>query len=334
VSRVARWLLWWLLFRLMFESGVVKLSSGDTTWRDFSALDFHFETQPLPLWTAWFAHQLPRWMLRTATAIMFLVEFLAPCLIVAPRRWRHAGAFALIALQAGIALTGNYAFFNLLTAALCIPLLDDAAWPARLSARFAPSSTSAPEMKWPLWLFAPVAAVIVLVTIMPLIGSFRTGWRWPDPLASLQRTLAPLMSFNGYGLFAVMTTTRPEIVVEGSMDGVHWQAYGFRWKPGDPRERPRLAAPHQPRLDWQMWFAALGDVRQNPWFVNLLVRLLEGSPEVLALLEWNPFPRQPPRYVRAVMYDYHFTRWGESAWWRREEKGLYCQPVSLRKPEN
>jgi hypothetical protein len=332
VSRVARWLLWWLLFRLMFESGVVKLSSGDPTWRDLSALDFHFETQPLPLWTAWFAHQLPRWMLRVATAAMFAIEFVAPFLIVAPRRWRHAGALALIALQAAIAATGNYAFFNLLTAALCIPLLDDAAWPARLRARFAATLDAPAGKPWPLWLFAPVAAVIVIVTAIPLVTCFRTGWRWPEPFAGLQRGLAPLMSFNGYGLFAVMTTTRPEIIVEGSMDGVNWQPYGFRWKPGDPRDRPRLAAPHQPRLDWQMWFAALGDVRQNPWFVNFLVRLLEGSPDVLDLLGWNPFPRQPPRYVRAVMYDYHFTRPGDAAWWKREETGLYCPPISLREP--
>ena len=330
VSRVARWLLWWLLFRLMFESGVVKLSSGDATWRDLAALDFHFETQPLPLWTAWFVHQFPRWLLLAATAVMFLIELGAPFFIVAPRRLRRVSATALLALQAVIALTGNYAFFNCLTAALCLLLFDDAAWPVRVRTRFAVPIDPSAGKSWPLWLFAPVAAVVVVVTTMPLVGSFRTGWRWPEPLGALHRALAPLMSFNGYGLFAVMTTTRPEIVVEGSMDGVHWQSYGFRWKPGDPRERPRLVAPHQPRLDWQMWFAALGDVRQNPWFVNFLARLLEGSPDVLALLDWNPFPREPPRYVRAVLYEYHFTRWGEPAWWKREEKGLYCPPLSLR----
>jgi hypothetical protein len=128
-----------------------------------------------------------------------------------------------------------------------------------------------------------------------------------------------------------MTTERPEIVVEGSNDGKIWQAYQFRWKPGDVRERPRLVAPHQPRLDWQMWFAALGTYRENAWFIRFLGRLMEGAPEVVSLLASNPFPDAPPRYIRAVLYDYHFTRPGEGpAWWRRELKGLYCPPLARR----
>jgi hypothetical protein len=333
VNQVARWLLWWLLFRLMFASGVVKLSSGDETWRSLSALRFHFETQPLPLWTAWYVHHFPPWLLRACEAIMFAIELGAPFLIVAPRRWRHGGAAALLVLQAAILVTGNYAFFNYLTIALCLLLFEDTTWPRRWVDRFTPAGGAPDTAVWPRRLFAPVVAVILMATTMPLLDAFRTGWRWPEPFAGLRNSLAPLMSFNGYGLFAVMTTTRPEIFVEGSDDGVNWQTYRFRWKPGNVRRAPALVAPHQPRLDWQMWFAALSDYEHNPWFIRFLVRLLEGSPETLALLEWNPFPHHPPRYVRAIACEYHFTRWGEEAWWTRGKEKLYCPAISLRKGE-
>ena len=331
VQRLARWLLWWLLARLMLASAIVKLSSGDEHWRSLSALRFHFETQPLPLWTAWYLHQLPAWALRIMEGAMFAIEFGAPLLFLAPRKWRHSGAGALIVLQVAILTSGNYAFFNWLTLALCLLLIDDARWPQRW--RISPADSAPARSVWPLRLFAPVAAVIALVTTMAFTDAFRPSWRWPEPFASIRTTLAPLASFNGYGLFAVMTTTRPEITVEGSTDGVNWQPYRFRWKPDHVAIAPSVVAPHQPRLDWQMWFAALGDVRQNPWFVRFLARLLEGSPEVHGLLEWNPFPSHPPRYVRAVVRDYHFTHWGETAWWQRGEERLYCPPLSLRRAE-
>jgi hypothetical protein len=158
---------------------------------------------------------------------------------------------------------------------------------------------------------------------------------WHPATQAILETVQPWRSANGYGLFRVMTTTRPEVAIEGSHDGVLWQEYSFRYKMGDVRRRPRLVAPHQPRLDWQMWFAALGDVRENPWFLQLLGRLLEGSPDVLALLESNPFSERPPRLIRAVLYDYRFTAPGEAtaAWWHRERRGLYCPPVSLGRRE-
>jgi hypothetical protein len=154
-----------------------------------------------------------------------------------------------------------------------------------------------------------------------------------SPVTSVYQWLSPFRSINSYGLFAVMTKDRPEIIVEASNDGRDWKEYEFPHKPGDLQRRPSFVAPHQPRLDWQMWFAALGNVRQNPWFVNFCVRLLQGSPEVLALLEKNPFPDQPPKYVRAKVYDYQFTSKEErrrtGAWWRRERKGEYLPPISL-----
>jgi hypothetical protein len=336
VARLAWLLLWWLAFRLMFESGVVKLTSGDPTWRNLTALAYHFETQPLPLPTAWYAHQLPAVILRAITGVMFLIELAAPFLIFAPRHWRHAGALALIGLQVGILLTGNYAFFNLLSIALCLTLFDNAAWPARWRQRLLPvTAQPVREWRWTLWLFTPIAFVIVLTTSTQLEASLhqRDDWKpgWHPTVTTLLEAAHPWRSTNGYGLFRVMTTTRPEVAIEGSNDGVNWQEYGFRYKAGDLRQRPRLAAPHQPRLDWQMWFAALGDVRQNPWFVNTLARLLEGSPDVLALFEMNPFPAQPPRQIRAVLYQYRFTDFDEptAAWWQRKMLGIYCPPLSI-----
>ena len=333
VSRLGRWLLWWLIFRLMFESGVVKLASGDPTWRGLTALTFHYETQPLPLWTSWYAHHAPLWFHRLEALGTFAVEFLAPLCILAPRRVRHGGAAAMIALQIAIATTGNYAFFNLLTALLCLPLLDDAlfpaAWRRRLLGR---ADDAAPRQgsRGAYWVLAPLAALSVLITGILFLSTLRPARDLPDSLAILPSLVAPLRSFNSYGLFAVMTTQRLEIEVQGSNNGQDWLAYEFPWKPGDPLDRPRLVAPRQPRLDWQMWFAALGTYRENPWFLRFAQRLLEGSPEVLSLLQWNPFPKTPPRYLRAVVYEYHYTdSLSDAAWWKRELKGLYIPPISL-----
>ena len=184
------------------------------------------------------------------------------------------------------------------------------------------------------------AALSVLAAFIMVVSGTETAARLfrardlPQPLLGLLQWVSPLRTINTYGLFAVMTTTRPEIVVEGSNDRLTWLTYHFKWKPGDPKRRPAFVAPHQPRLDWQMWFAALGDYRGNPWFVNFLVRLAQGSPEVLALLEKNPFPEKPPRHLRAVLYEYHFTdlatRHATGDWWRRERKGLYCPEIALR----
>jgi hypothetical protein len=319
VQTMGRWLLGWLLFRLMFASGMVKLAWGDRTWLELRGLEYHFFTQPIPHWVAWYAHQIPAWLLRAGCAVMFLLELAVPFLIAAPRRWRTGAAWALIALQAAILLTGNFAFFNWLTIALCVPL-------------FAAEKPVPWSWHRPAWISAGALGAVALAATLPgLIAAFNVTP--PDPLG---RVLGPLRSFNGYGLFRVMTTERPEIIVEGSRDGVNWSAYEFRWKPGEVYRRPAWCAPHQPRLDWQMWFAALGEVRGNPWFVRFLARLLEGSPDVLALLAKDPFAGTPPQFVRAVRYDYRFTTWGEdtAAWWRRERRDLYCPPLSLRPEED
>ena len=316
----------------MFSSGLVKLLSGDPAWRGLTALTFHYETQPLPTWPAWYAHQLPVWFHRFSAVVMFAIELIAPFLIAGPRRLRHLAGALLIALQGLIALTGNYAYFNLLTVALCLFLFDDAALApvlGRLPLREPEGDAFLPRR--PAFAVAVLLAILGLVPLLRLLDR-RIGS--PPPLRWVSGLIQPFHLANGYGLFAVMTTERPEIVVEGSEDGETWGAYAFRFKPGDPGRRPAFVAPHQPRLDWQMWFAALGQCRDSPWLYGLFQRLLEGSPPVLALLADDPFPERPPRYVRALVYDYRFATAEERArtghWWRRGEPRPFCPPVFLQ----
>jgi lipase maturation factor 1 len=247
------------------------------------------------------------------------------------------GFWSLVLLQVLIAATGNYGFFNVLSIVLCLSLVEDRDWEwVRGRRRDADRDEPGPARGgWCRQLTLGAAgAVIVLVTTME--GLDRSGWTvvFPRPLEALRTAVAPLHSMNAYGLFAVMTTERPEIIVEGSADGVTWVPYDFRWKPGDVGRRPRFTTPHLPRLDWQMWFAALArDCRVQPWFLAFERRLLEGSPEVLGLLRDNPFPDAPPRYLRAQLYQYRFTGRGAGAWWRRDEVGLYCPPLGLSRSE-
>lgn len=332
ISGAFLWLLRWLLFRLMFASGFVKLASDDV-WRNLTALNFHYETQPLPTWIGWYAHQLPEGLHKVSVIGMFAVELVIPFFIFAPRRLRTAGCIGLVGLQVLIILTGNYCFFNLLTIALCLLLIDDVTWKGLLSKRFMPNFQSlegAPHR------YRRVCIAVVAMLLFVLSGIRFGGQLFRNtPLPDLA-WIRPFRSVNTYGLFADMTESRPEIIVEGSNDRITWETYHFRWKPGDLKAAPKWVAPHQPRLDWQMWFAALRGSYQNaPWFSHFIVALLQGKPEVLQLLAENPFPEAPPRYVRAVLYDYRFTdiatKRSEGTWWSREREGLYCPAVSLQK---
>jgi len=328
----ARFLLVWLLFRLIFASGAVKLSSGDPAWINGTALDYHYFTQPLPTPVAWFAYQLPGWWQIMSVRVMFFVELALPFFLFAPRRPRLAAAGGIVGLQFLIALTGNYGFFNLLTVALCLLAVDDAVWSKwTVGRRILACGGTTRFVPKPFLL--PVAVVIFLLSLVPLAASFRRPIPVLAPLILAYQSVAPLRTINGYGLFAVMTKERREIVVQGSDDGVTWNAYVFRFKPGDPRRAPRWVAPYMPRLDWQMWFAALGRVEENPWFLHLLERLLDGSPSVLALLEENPFPDGRPRLLRALSDRYTFTTMAERArtgnWWNVEPAAIYCPEISL-----
>jgi predicted DCC family thiol-disulfide oxidoreductase YuxK len=340
-SRLVRGLLLWLLFRLMFESGCVKLLSGDPSWRNLTALAVHYQTQPLPTWIAWYAHQLPLWFQKLSCAVVFVVEVGVPFLIAAPRRPRMIAAGALIGLQVLIALTGNYTFFNWLAIALCVPLFDDASvrWllPAGPRSRMDAALLVPADVPRHLGLrdaARVLAAIVVVVSLVPMAEMFGVPPSWIAPADTLDSALSSLRSINSYGLFAVMTTTRREISVQGSNDGTTWRTYAFKYKPGDVDRRPAFVAPYQPRLDWQMWFAALGTAQDNPWFSSFCLRLLQGSPDVLALLASNPFPGAPPRYVRAITYDYRFTtpaeRRATGAWWVRTPGPDYLPPTALK----
>lgn len=332
-------LLWWLLFRLTFESGIVKLLSGDPTWRNLSALDYHFWTQPLPTWTAWFMAQLPAWTKRVMVLATYLLEIGFPFLMWGPRWSRLVACAGMVFLQLLIFTTGNYTFFNLLTIALALLLVDDVLWARMLPARVVQAalpvaSAGGRSLVGALAVLCLGGALLYAANVKLLFTL------WPDvrvmrPLAAPVAWLEPLRSANGYGLFRVMTTERVEIVIEGSADGVTWLPYEFRYKPGDPLRRPGFVEPHQPRLDWQMWFAALSSYDQTPWFQALLIRLLQGAPDVGALFARNPFPDRPPAYVRALAYDYHFTTSAErratGAWWTRAPLGAYSPVVSLRR---
>jgi lipase maturation factor 1 len=328
-SRAGFLLLKLLLFKLMFMSGVVKLTSGDDSWWDLTALDYHYWTQPLPTVIGWWSDQHAEWFKKFSVAFSLIVEIVAPFFIWAPRRLRHLAAGSLIALQIAIAATGNYCFFNLLTIALCLLLIDDTLWAkvgmARRAARGPRSARALPAIAL-IIITLPVNAMFVFSALKPRRD-------WPRPIAALAGYIEPFHIVNGYGLFRVMTKSRPEIIVEGSADGSEWQPYEFQWKPGALDQAPRWVAPHQPRLDWQMWFAALGNYRRNPWFVSLLERLLHNTSAVTRLLAHNPFPENPPRFIRARLYEYRFATWTEhratGEWWKREERGDYLPAISL-----
>ncbi len=222
---------------------------------------------------------------------------IAPVFIFAGRRPRLIAAALFVILQVVILLTGNYTFFNALTILLCVPLLDDEALTFRR--RLAAPPRAPNHRRWPALITLPLALVIVLATSVPLLNTIGIASDWSRLATGLYVWLRPLGSLNGYGLFAVMTRTRPEIILEGSDDGRDWREYRFRYKPGDLNQPPRFVAPFQPRLDWQMWFAALGNVERNPWVLGLEYRLLQNSPPVTALFAENPFPQKPPRFIRA-----------------------------------
>jgi predicted DCC family thiol-disulfide oxidoreductase YuxK len=328
------WLLRWLLFRFLFMSGMVKLLSGDPAWRNLSALSYHFLTQPLPTPLAWYAAHLPLPALRFATGATFFIELIVPFLIFCPRRLRFFGAFGILLLQSCILISGNYNWFNLQTMLLCLLLFDDAAlrniapqrwvkWPSIREGRHPPRAIAV--------IAGTLALLILFCSVVQM--DVRFGGNPPAVAQSVDRFIEPLHIVSNYGLFAVMTTQRDEIVIEGSFDGAEWREYEFLYKPGGVMRRPPWNIPHQPRLDWQMWFAALEDPRSVRWFPRFLERLLRNEPAVTALLQKNPFADKPPRYVRALFYDYRYANGEEKArgrWWDRRLLGLYFPVVQLK----
>ena len=337
-SRLGVLMLRLLCFKLMLLSGAVKLMSKDRTWTDLTALDYHYFTQPLPSFISWWAQKLPASIQKTSVVVMFVVELVLPFFIFGPRRARYLAFAGFALLQVLIFLTGNYGFFNLLTLAIAIPLLDDSAlrplFPSRVRAR----ASAATRSRWPSRLLRALSATPILIvsaTWMAAAFMKNPAEDLPETALDLAVWASPFDSINGYGLFRSMTTERPEIVIEGSDDGMTWKPYEFRYKPGDPSARPKVVGLHMPRLDWQMWFAALRqECRNTEWYPQLVHRLLAGSKPVRALLSNDPFPDRPPTFVRSTLWLYEFTsrqdRAATGAWWRRKKVRPYCPTLTLQ----
>jgi hypothetical protein len=315
-SRASTWVLRWEWFRIYFESGMVKILSGEPQWRDLTAMDKYYENGPLPTWLGWHVQHWPHWFHAGSAAATLLVElFVAWLIFFGP--WPRLIAFLITTpLQIGIILTANYAFLNYLVLFLGFLMVED---------RFVDLKRGAPARR-PSRIQAVILPIHFLTTaLMFFFPRFPTAY-----------LLAPTRIVNNYGLFAVMTRARYEIEFQGTTDGKQWIAYPFRYKPQDPMKPPGIYAPYQPRFEWNLWFASLGTVDENAWVMNTEVRLLQNDPAVLRLFAKNPFASRPPTAVRAVEWQYWFTTSEErrrtGAWWRREPRGLYA-PIAARAPD-
>ncbi len=336
-SFIGIWLMRILLFKLMFSSGMVKLLSGDKTWRDLTALTYHYMTQPLANPFSWYVYNMPLWFHRISCVLLFAVELVVPFFIFMGRTMRLIAFWANVFFQLLIISTGNYCFFNLLALALCLMLLDDERikpfLPVALVKKAETLQDRRKEQKWEIPLAITLAGLIGLTTLTLVVPVLPKSEKIFNPAQWVVEKFSSFQSVNNYGLFAVMTTKRPEIIIEGSQDARTWYAYEFRWKPGRLDRIPGQVAPHQPRLDWQMWFAALGSYRYNPWLINFMKQLLKGSRPVEDLLQGNPFRGYPPKYIRASLYDYTFTdpptRVKTGNWWNRKYLRPYTPVLTL-----
>jgi lipase maturation factor 1 len=344
-SRASLFLLLWEWFRIYFESGAVKLLSGDSQWRNFTAMDEYYQNGPLPTWIGWYIQHLPHWFHAGTVYATLAMELGLVWMMFLPRRWRIALFLIVTPWQIGVILTANYTFLNYLVLSLGVLLLDDGFLQAVLPPGWKTSSVGSPApsepervpsaVDWPRKLDRPWRTLklslstffllwIAYATTAELILMFT---RLPIPTAPVT-LLDPFRIANQYGLFAVMTRGRYEIEFQGSMDGEKWVPYPFRYKPQALNEFPRIYAPYQPRFDWNLWFASLGLWRQYPIVPNTEVRLLENDKDVLGLFAGNPFAQAPPRQIRVLLWQYRFTSMEEKRqtgnWWRRQLLGLYA----------
>jgi len=320
------WLLRWLLFRLEFGAGLIKLR-GDACWRRLTCLDFHHETQPMPGPLSWFFHHLPRPVHRVEVAANHVTQLLVPFLLFTPQQVASAAAALMVLTQLWLVLSGNFAWLNWLTIALALSVID---WTPLAGE---PPALTSP----PLWYEAAVIAVTALVLVL----SHRPARNLLSRRQVMNRSFDPLHLVNTYGAFGSISRTRLEVVVEGTADtvadeGADWREYGFRGKPGDVRRLPRPFAPYHLRLDWMMWFAALSPAYARSWFGPFTERLLRGDRDTLRLLAHNPFPKDPPVHVRARVFRYRFTDLRElratGHWWHRTYVREFMRPVSRPLP--
>ncbi|MDR3702142.1 MAG: lipase maturation factor family protein [Candidatus Sulfopaludibacter sp.] len=321
------WIVRWMEFRLMFGAGLIKLR-GDSCWRDLTCLDYHYETQPMPNPLSWYFHWMPRWVHHGGVAFNHFAELIVPFAYFAPQPFATIAGLLTILFQLLLMLSGNLSFLNLLTIVLAVPLLD-----ARLLARVVrervPEVT--PPWRGTRYLMTALGVAVAALSVQPVLNLIEPG-------QVMNSSYDPLHLVNTYGAFGSITRTRYEVVVEGTADAepddsAVWREYEFKGKPGDPMRRPPQIAPYHLRLDWQMWFAAMGPYEEEPWFVNFAAKLLKGDRAVAGLLRENPFAVRPPRYIRAWLYQYRFTTPAErrqtGAWWKRRRMGPWFPAVSL-----
>ncbi len=333
---VVMWLLLWVLFRIMFGAGMIKMR-GDPCWSDLTCLDYHYETQPLPNPLSWYFHHLPHGIQKASVLFNHFVELIVPWFLFTPRRVRYVAGGLTLLFQLLLILSGNLSWLNYVTIALCIPCFDDK-FLARLTPHFISARIPAEEKRPKRLQTAHRAAVIALILLVVVLSA--------QPAVNLfsrhqvmNASFNPLHLVNTYGAFGSVTRERYEIIIEGTDSDVPhatslWREYEFKGKPGDVDRRPCVVSPYHYKLDWQMWFAAMSPYQYHPWILNLVAKLLEGDKPVLRLIARNPFPDTPPKYVRAELYRYHFTDSGEKGpWWRRERVGSYLPPLSLDDPE-
>ena len=327
----------WLLFRLRFMSGYFKLASGDPSWSGFTTLDYYFETQALPHVGAWYFQQLPEWVLQSGVGLTLFSELIVPFFIFLPRRFRIAAAAITLLMQLLIIATSNHNFINLLTIALCVFLLDD-----RLLSRILPKwlqpkglpEASQQSSRSKNILVGLIALMIVPASLMSFTSN-ALHQHLPLPLQQYTDSVRRLGLGNIYHVYPTMQVKRYELDIQGSNDGEDWQSYAFKYKPDALDRAPPFIVPHQPRLDWMIWFVPTQQMAQMYWFDLFMERLHQGSPQVLDLLAKNPFPDQPPKYLRVLVHQYHFTNPKERAetgnWWKREYLGVFPE-VEPRKP--
>jgi lipase maturation factor 1 len=332
-SRASLFLLQWEWFRIYFESGLVKLLSGDTEWRHLTAMDEYYQNGPLPTWIGWYIQHLPHWF-HWATAFSTLaLELVIVWMLFLPRRWRVICFLIVTPWQLGVIFTANYTFLNYLVLTLGFLLLDDRFFSRWVPVAPPPAQGQPPRRVLTAFGIAGSAVLLTLVGYVTTVELISMVFgRLPLPMQPVTM-LEPFRIANQYGLFAVMTRGRYEIEFQGSRDGQTWTAYPFRFKPQALDRAPGIYAPYQPRFEWNLWFASLGAWQRNPLVPRTEERLLSNDPDVLALFAANPFPGEPPRQVRAVLWQYWFTSMKQKrttgAWWTRRFLGIYA-PVLER----
>ncbi|WP_374029716.1 lipase maturation factor family protein [Bdellovibrio bacteriovorus] len=319
------WLYRWLLFRVIFGAGLIKIR-GDECWRDLTCMYYFYETQPLPNSLSWYFHHLPKWFHRFSVFYNHVVELIAPFGYFGPAVVRYTTAMLTIIFQIVIAISGNFSWLNLITIVLCIPCFDDGFF-----AYFA----TLPSFAMRAEAFSPLHAVFVIaVSGLLLYLSYKPLMNMISKRQAMNRSFDRWHLMNTYGAFGSITKERYEIILEGTTEqhpdpATQWTPYEFKGKPGDPRRRPPQVSPYHYKLDWQMWFAAMSDFRFHPWIINLVAKLLEGNKEVLGLLKEDPFKGEKPRYIRAHLYLYRFTKNPKEGWWKRARVSLYMPAMSL-----